>query len=70
MRSHVFPLFPSCTSNTRVADVIDAISDGSQPAEWYHDIFRKDFTPYRKAETDIVRKLNAEKIKITKYAIK
>ncbi|AYD47100.1 glycoside hydrolase 5 family protein [Arachidicoccus soli] len=37
------------------------IPDGSQPAEWFHDIFRKDFTPYRKDETDLIRKLNSEK---------
>lgn len=37
------------------------IPDGSQPTEWFHDIFRKDFTPYRKAETDLIRKLNSEK---------
>ncbi|WP_143305647.1 glycoside hydrolase 5 family protein [Chitinophaga vietnamensis] len=34
------------------------IPDGSQPDEWFHDIFRKDFTPYRKDETDLIRKLN------------
>lgn len=34
------------------------IADGSQPDEWFHDIFRKDFTPYRKDETDLIRKLN------------
>lgn len=34
------------------------IKDGSQPDEWFHDIFRKDFTPYRKDEVDLIRKLN------------
>lgn len=37
------------------------IDDGSEPAVWFHDIYRKDFTPYNKEETDLIRKLNAEK---------
>lgn len=28
-----------------------------EPEVWFHDIFRKDGTPYRKAETDLIRKL-------------
>ncbi len=36
------------------------IADGSEPNEWFHDIFRKDGTPYRKDETDLIRNLNAE----------
>lgn len=31
------------------------IPDGSEPAVWFHDIFRKDGTPYDKAETDFIR---------------
>jgi hypothetical protein len=34
------------------------IPDGSQPDEWFHDIYRKDFTPYSRDETDLIRKLN------------
>lgn len=37
------------------------IPDGSQPAEWFHDIFRKDGSSYRKEETDLIKKLNSEK---------
>jgi hypothetical protein len=36
------------------------IPDGSQPDVWFHDIFRKDFTPYRRDETDLIKKLNAD----------
>ncbi|MCO5239474.1 MAG: cellulase family glycosylhydrolase [Chitinophagaceae bacterium] len=28
-----------------------------EPELWFHDIFRKDGTPYRKAETDLIKKL-------------
>jgi hypothetical protein len=34
------------------------IPDGSEPPVWFHDIFRKDGTPFDKAETDLIRKLN------------
>lgn len=34
------------------------LADGSEPIEWFHDIFRQDGTPYRKDETDLIRKLN------------
>ncbi len=30
--------------------------DGSEPNLWFHDIFRKDGTPYLKEETDLIRK--------------
>ncbi len=33
------------------------IVDGSEPAEWFHDVFRPDGTSYRKDETDLIRKL-------------
>lgn len=33
------------------------IADGSQPDEWFHDIFRKDGTPYRNDEVNLIRKL-------------
>ena len=28
-----------------------------EPPVWFHDIFRKDGTPYRKAETDLIKQL-------------
>jgi hypothetical protein len=34
------------------------LPDGSQPVEWFHDIFRKDGTPYREDEVNLIRKLN------------
>ena len=37
------------------------IEDGSEPIEWFHDIFRKDGTPYRQDEVDLIKKLNGEK---------
>jgi len=36
------------------------IPDGSQPIEWFHDIFRPDGTPYRQDEVNLIKKLNAE----------
>ncbi len=37
------------------------ISSGEEPIEWFHDIFKQDGTPYRKDETDLIKKLNAHK---------
>ncbi|MDG3583865.1 MULTISPECIES: cellulase family glycosylhydrolase [Galbibacter] len=34
------------------------ISSGEEPIEWFHDIFRKDGTPYRQDEVDLIKKLN------------
>lgn len=34
------------------------IADGSQPAEWFHDIFFRDGRPYRQDEVNLIRKLN------------
>ena len=34
------------------------IADGSQPIEWFHDIFRKDGKPYREDEVNLIKKLN------------
>jgi endo-1,4-beta-mannosidase len=34
------------------------MSDGSQPIEWFHDIFKKDGTPYREDEVNLIKKLN------------
>ncbi|MEI6948670.1 cellulase family glycosylhydrolase [Paraflavisolibacter sp. H34] len=37
------------------------ITNGSDPVEWFHDIFRPDGTPYRQDEVNLITKLNAEK---------
>ena len=37
------------------------VPDGGQPIEWFHDIFKKDGTPYRQDEVDLIKKLNSEK---------
>lgn len=37
--------------------------DGDQPVEWFHDIFKKDGSPYRQDEVDLIKKLNTEAIK-------
>jgi hypothetical protein len=34
------------------------IADGSQPDEWFHDIFFPDGTPYRQDEVQLIKKLN------------
>ena len=34
------------------------IESGAEPVEWFHDIFRKDGTPYRQDEIDLIKKLN------------
>ncbi|WP_031526196.1 cellulase family glycosylhydrolase [Dyadobacter crusticola] len=33
----------------------------SEPELWFHDIFRKDGTPYKKEETDLIKQLTASK---------
>lgn len=37
------------------------IPDGSEPIEWFHDIFRKDGTPYRQDEVNLIKKITSEK---------
>ncbi len=37
------------------------LADGSQPVEWFHDIFKKDGTAYREDEVNLIRKLNGMK---------
>ncbi|MEO5681647.1 MAG: 1,4-beta-xylanase [Chitinophagaceae bacterium] len=37
------------------------LADGSQPIEWFHDIFKKDGTPYREDEVNLIKKLNGVK---------
>ena len=34
------------------------LPDASQPIEWFHDIFKKDGTPYREDEVNLIKKLN------------
>ena len=36
------------------------IADGSDPVEWFHEVFRKDGTPYRADETSLIKKLNGK----------
>lgn len=37
------------------------LADGSQPTEWFHDIFKKDGIPYREDEVNLIKKLNEVK---------
>lgn len=37
------------------------IADGSQPIEWFHDIFKPDGSPYREDETNLIKQLNGKK---------
>ena len=37
------------------------IADGSQPIEWFHDIFFPNGTPYRQDEVNLIKKLNSQK---------
>ncbi len=34
--------------------------DGSEPKVWFHDIFRRDGTPYNKDETNLIRSLTGK----------
>jgi endo-1,4-beta-mannosidase len=34
--------------------------DGSEPKEWFHDIFRKDGTPYKAEDVELIKKLNGK----------
>lgn len=36
------------------------LPNGEEPVEWFHDIFRKDGTPYRQDEVNLIKKLNAK----------
>ncbi len=36
------------------------LADGSEPSEWFHEVFRKDGTPYRQDETDLIKKLTSK----------
>lgn len=43
-------------SNTKYA-WDQPIADGSEPELWFHEIFRKDGTPYKKEEVDLIKSL-------------
>ena len=47
-------------SNTKYA-WDEPISDGSEPALWFHEVFRKDGTPYKQEEVDLIKKLTSDK---------
>ena len=49
-------------SNTIYAWKDKSHTDGSEPVVWFHDVFRKDGTPYDVKETDLI-KLLASKAK-------
>jgi hypothetical protein len=49
--------FVSGKSNTIYA-WDNPVPDGSQPNEWFHDIFFKDGTPYRADEVNLIKKMN------------
>lgn len=34
------------------------LPNGEQPTEWFHDVFKKDGTPYREDEVQLIKKLN------------
>ncbi len=36
------------------------LPNGDEPIEWFHDIFRKDGTPYRLDEVNLIKKLNGK----------
>ena len=36
------------------------ITDGSEPAVWFHDIFRTDGTPYKQDEVNLIKQLNGK----------
>jgi hypothetical protein len=38
----------------------DPRPDGKEPPVWFHDIFRKDGTPYKKEEVATIRKLTGQ----------
>ena len=41
-----------------------AVPDGGQPVEWFHDIFKKDGTPYLQNEVDLIKQINVGRIHI------
>ena len=39
----------------------EVITDGSEPALWFHDILRTDGTPFDQAEIDTIKAVNSRK---------
>lgn len=37
------------------------IPDGSEPELWFHDVFRKDGSPYKQEEVDVIKQLTSKK---------
>ena len=37
------------------------LPNGEEPKEWFHDIFKKDGTPYKQDEVDLIRSINGKK---------
>src|SRR5690606_38337715 len=37
------------------------IESGEEPEVWFHDVFRKDGTPYRQEEVELIKELNLKK---------
>jgi hypothetical protein len=52
--------FVSGKSNT-IYQWSTPLPDGSEPLEWFHDVLRKDGSPYRQDEIDVIKKLNGIK---------
>jgi hypothetical protein len=40
------------------------LPDGSEPIEWFHEVFRHDGTPYRQDETDLIRNLSGKQVPV------
>ena len=36
------------------------LADGSEPTEWFHEVFRPDGTPYHQDEADLIKKTNGK----------
>lgn len=36
------------------------IENGDEPVEWFHDVFRKDGSPYKQDEVDLIKKLTSK----------
>ena len=54
-----FPPIADGKTNTKFAwDT--PLADGSEPIEWFHEIYNPDGTPYRKDEVDLIKKLNGK----------
>lgn len=36
------------------------LADGSEPSEWFHEVFRRDGTPYHQDEVELIKKLTSQ----------